>query len=58
MKCYDEQLSQLQEQCARKKKLEASVKELIAQQESYTSRTKELQQLLSEKQAVVEQLEN
>lgn len=57
MKCYDEQLRQLQAQCARKKKLEASLEELRAQRKAYAARTEALQQLLSDELADVERLE-
>lgn len=57
MKCYDEQLRQLQAQCARKKKLEASLGELRAQRKTYAARTEELRQLLSDEQADVDRLE-
>lgn len=40
MKCYDEQLRQLQVQCARKKKLVASIEELRVQREAYAARVK------------------
>lgn len=57
MKCYDEQLHRLQMQCARKKKLEASIAELHTQRDAYAARTEELRQLLSDEQADVERLE-
>ncbi|OUN97349.1 hypothetical protein B5F98_06370 [Pseudoflavonifractor sp. An44] len=57
MKCYDEQLRQLQAQCARKKKLEASIEELRAQREVYAARAEELQQIMSDEQADVDRLE-
>lgn len=57
MRCYDEQLSQLQAQCAKKKKLEAFIEELHAQREDYAARVEELKQLLSDEQADVERLE-
>ena len=57
MKCYDEQLRCLQEQCARKKKLESSVAELRAQRDTYAARAEELKRNLSEEQADVERLE-
>ena len=40
MNCYDEQLRQLQAQCARKKKLVASIEELRVQREAYAARVK------------------
>ena len=57
MRCYDEQLRQLQAQCARKKKLEASVEELRVQREAYAAHAQELQQIMSDAQADVERLE-
>lgn len=43
MTCYDEPLRQLQAQCARKKKLEASAAELRAQRDAYARRAEEEQ---------------
>ena len=57
MRCYDEQLRQLQAQCARKKKLEATVEELRVQQKAYAARAEELQQIMSDEQADVDRLE-
>lgn len=57
MRCYDEQLRQLQAQCARKEKLETSVEELRVQWKSYAARAEELQQMMSDEQADVERLE-
>lgn len=57
MRCYDEQLRQLQSQCARKKKLKASIEELRAQRNIYAARAEELKQLLSDEQEDVERLE-
>ena len=57
MRCYDEQLRQMQTQCARKKKLEATVEELRAQRKAYAARAEELQQIMSDEQADVERLE-
>ena len=57
MKCYDEQLRQLQAQCARKKKLEASIDELRIQRKAYANRADELRKALSKEQADVERLE-
>lgn len=57
MKCYDEQLRQLQVQCARKKKLVASIEELRVQREAYAARAQELQQIMADEQADVERLE-
>lgn len=57
MRPYDEQLRALQAQCARKKKLEATVAELRAQRDTYTARTQELEQQCREEQADVDRLE-
>lgn len=57
MNCYDEQLRQLQAQCARKKKLEAAAAELRDQRDTYTVRAHELEQILQKEQADVDQLE-
>lgn len=57
MKCYDEQLRQLQAQCTRKKKLEASIDELRIQRKAYADRADELRKVLSKEQADVERLE-
>lgn len=57
MKCYDEQLRQFQAQCARKKKLEASIEELHIQREAYAARAQELRQIMADEQADVERLE-
>ena len=57
MRPYDEQLRALQAQCARKKKLEATVAELRAQRDTYTARTQELEQQFQEEQADVDRLE-
>ena len=57
MKCYDEQLRQLQAQCARKKKLDASIDELRAQRKVYADRADELRKILADEQADVERLE-
>ena len=57
MSHYDEQLSQLQAQCARKKKLEAAIAELRTQRDTYTARAKELEQVFREEQADVDRLE-
>ena len=48
MNCYDEQLRQLQAQCARKKKLVASIEELRVQREAYAARAQELQQIMAD----------
>lgn len=57
MSGYDEQLRQLQAQCARKKKLEATVTELRAQRDTYTVRARELEQNFQAEQEDVERLE-
>lgn len=57
MSRYDEQLRQLQAQCARKKRLEATAAELRAQQSTYTARAQELEQSFREEQADVDRLE-
>ena len=57
MKCYDEQLRQLQAQCAREKKLDASIDELRTQRKAYADRADELQKRLADEQADVERLE-
>ena len=54
---YDQQLRRLQEQCARKKKLEATAAELQGQQEAYAARVRELEQAFQEEQADVDRLE-
>lgn len=57
MRCYDEQLRQLQARCARKKKLEAAVEELRTQRDTYTAHVRELKQRFQEEQADVDRLE-
>lgn len=57
MNHYDEQLCQLQAQCARKKKLEAAIAELRTQRDTYTTRAQELEQIFREEQADVDRLE-
>ena len=57
MSGYDEQLKTLQAQCARKKKLEAAAAELRNQQEDYTARARELEQVFRKEQADVDRLE-
>ena len=57
MKRYDEQLHQLQAQCARKKKLEAAAAELRTQQNTYAARARELERSFQEEQADVDRLE-
>lgn len=57
MSGYDEQLRQLQAQCARKKKLEATEAELRAQRDTYTTRARELEQTFREEQEDVDRLE-
>lgn len=57
MTCYDEPLRRLQAQCARKKKLEATVSELRAQRDAYARRAEECKQRFSDEQADVTRLE-
>lgn len=57
MSRYDEQLRELQAQCARKKKLEASAEELCSQRDTYTARAQELERIFREEQADVDRLE-
>lgn len=57
MKCYNEQLRQLQAQCARKKKLEASAEELQAQRKAYAARARKLKEEMVREEEDVEQLE-
>lgn len=57
MNYYDEQLRQLQVQCARKKKLEVTTGELRSQREAFTRRVQELRQILLREQADVDRLE-
>ncbi len=58
MSRYDDQLRQLQAQCARKKRLEATAAELRTQQSTYTARAQELEQSFREEQADVDRLES
>ena len=57
MSRYDEQLRELQAQCARKKKLEASAEELCSQRDTYTARAQELERIFREEQADVDRRE-
>ena len=57
MTCYDEPLRQLQAQCARKKKLEASAAELRAQRDAYARQAEECKRRLSAEEADVTRLE-
>lgn len=57
MNHYDEQLRELQAQCARKKKLEASAAELRTQRDTYRLRAQELEQSFQQEQADVDRLE-
>lgn len=57
MSRYDDQLRQLQAQCARKKRLEVTVAELCAQQSTYSARAQELEQSFRKEQADVDRLE-
>ena len=54
---YDEQLSRLQEQCARKRKLEAARVELHRQHNALTGQEEELKQIMAREQADVDRLE-
>ena len=53
----DEQLRELQAQCTRKKKLEASAAELRTQRDTYRLRAQELEQSFQQQQADVDRLE-
>lgn len=57
MNHYDEQLRELQAQCTRKKKLEASAAELRTQRDTYRLRAQELEQSFQQQQADVDRLE-
>lgn len=57
MNHYDEQLRELQAQCTRKKKLEASAAELRTQRDTYRFRAQELEQSFQQEQADVDRLE-
>ena len=57
MNHYDEQLHRLLEQCARKKKLEASAAELTSQRNVYIDQVRELEQYMQEEQEDVDKLE-
>lgn len=54
---FDDKLRDLQAQCARRKRLEAEVRELRAQREDYAARAQELEQIFQNEQADVERLE-
>lgn len=54
---YDEQLRLLQDQCARKKKLEAARRELHRQRDTLTGQVEELKQVMVEEQEDVDRLE-
>lgn len=54
---YDEQLSRLQEQCARKRKLEAARVELHRQRNALSGQVEELKQIMAREQADVDRLE-
>ena len=56
MNHYDEQLRELQAQCTRKKKLEASAAELRTQRDTYRLRAQELEQSFQQEQADVDRL--
>lgn len=57
MNYYDDQLKELLEQCARKRRLEAVQKELTAQRDQYTAQADALKKLFQEEQADVDRLE-
>ena len=57
MNHYDEQLRELQAQCTRKKKLEASAAELRTQRDTYRLRAQELEQSFQQQQADLDRLE-
>lgn len=57
MNYYDDQLKELMEQCARKRRLEAVQKELTAQRDQYAAQTDALKKLFQEEQADVDRLE-
>ena len=57
MNYYDDQLKELLEQCARKRRLEAVQKELTAQRDQYAAQTDALKKLFQEEQADVDRLE-
>lgn len=57
MSYYDEQLRFLQNQCARKKKLEAAQRELHRQRYALTEQVEKLKQVMAEEQEDVDRLE-
>ena len=57
MNYYDDQLKELLDQCARKRKLESSIKELTAQRDQYAAQAEELQKRFQEEQEDVDRLE-
>lgn len=57
MNYYDEQLKELQAQCARKRKLQAQEAELKIQQETYSARARKLEENMREEQEDVDKLE-
>ena len=57
MNYYDDQLKELLDQCARKRKLESSIKELTAQRDQYAAHAGELQKRFQEEQEDVDRLE-
>lgn len=57
MNYYDDQLKELLEQCARKRRLEAVQKELTAQRDQYAAQADALKKLFQEEQADVDRLE-
>lgn len=57
MNYYDDQLKELLDQCARKRKLESSIKELTAQRDQYAAQAGDLQKRFQEEQEDVDRLE-
>ncbi len=58
MNYYDDQLKKLLDQCARKRKLESSIKELTAQRDQYAAQAGELEKRFQEEQEDVDRLES
>lgn len=57
MNYYDDQLQELLDQCGRKRKLEASIKELTAQRDQYAAQAEELRKRFQEEQEDLDRLE-
>ena len=57
MNYYDDQLKELLDQCARKRKLESSIKELTAQRDQYAAQAGDLQKRFQDEQEDVDRLE-